>query len=161
LSDEEARIRIGKADGTEMNAISWVVGHIAQHWLSIASVATGERRAGGLRPSAEGLRPFSSGPNADPTPPPLADTIALLSAAAESLEWIGNADAEHLSSKPGSNPEAESLGTTVMRAALHTWYHLGEIAAVRQMMGHTEVPFVGRMAGKLEWGRAPEGGETP
>lgn len=154
LSDDEARIRIGKANGAEMNAVSWIVGHIAQHWLSIAASATGERRPGGLRP-------FSSGPTADPTPPPLADALALLAGAAASVDWIAGADDGRLSSRQGSNPDADTLGTTVMRAALHTWYHLGEIAAVRQMMGHAEIPFVGRMAGKLEWERAPEGGETP
>jgi hypothetical protein len=39
LSDEDARARLKKADGTEMNAISWTVGHIAGHWASQAAGA--------------------------------------------------------------------------------------------------------------------------
>lgn len=31
LSDEDARKRLTKADGSEMNAISWTVCHIAGH----------------------------------------------------------------------------------------------------------------------------------
>ena len=31
LSEEEIQTRTGKADGTQMNAISWIVGHIASH----------------------------------------------------------------------------------------------------------------------------------
>ena len=38
-----------------------------------------------------------------------------------------------------------------MRAVLHTWFHTGEINAVRQMLGHAEIPFVGKMLGNLEW----------
>ncbi len=38
-----------------------------------------------------------------------------------------------------------------MRATLHTWFHAGEINAVRQMLGHAEIPFVGTMIGQLEW----------
>jgi hypothetical protein len=33
LTDDEARWRPEKADGTEMNAISWTVCHIGGHWL--------------------------------------------------------------------------------------------------------------------------------
>jgi predicted site-specific integrase-resolvase len=45
----------------------------------------------------------------------------------------------------------ESIGTAIMRATLHTWFHAGEINAVRQMLGHAEMPFVGAMLGRLEW----------
>ena len=38
-----------------------------------------------------------------------------------------------------------------MRAVLHTWFHAGEINAVRQMLGHAEIPFVGEMLGSIEW----------
>ena len=38
-----------------------------------------------------------------------------------------------------------------MRATLHTWFHTGEINAMRQMLGHAEIQFVGTMPGQLEY----------
>jgi uncharacterized damage-inducible protein DinB len=41
-------------------------------------------------------------------------------------------------------PVDESVGTLLMRNIYHYWYHTGEAAAVRQMLGHTNLPeFVG------------------
>ena len=157
LTDEEARTRLTKADGTQMNAISWIVGHVAQHWFSVRSLATLERRP-------RGLRPFVSGPTADPTPPPLSDALKLLQEAKVSIEWIGrSADAllatareevvsASLSPALGDlGIPKESVGTALMRAVLHTWFHAGEINAIRQTLGHPEIFFVGRLIGNLEW----------
>jgi hypothetical protein len=46
---------------------------------------------------------------------------------------------------------AESVGTFMLRTVLHTWSHTGEINAIRQMLGHAEIPFVGTLVGNLEW----------
>jgi hypothetical protein len=41
-------------------------------------------------------------------------------------------------------PVDESVGTLLMRNIFHYWYHTGEAAAVRQMLGHKNLPdFVG------------------
>ena len=40
LTEEEIQTRTGKADGTQMNAISWIVGHVAPHWTGVAAYAT-------------------------------------------------------------------------------------------------------------------------
>jgi uncharacterized damage-inducible protein DinB len=41
-------------------------------------------------------------------------------------------------------PVDETVGTLLMRNIYHYWYHAGEAAAVRQMLGHTNLPeFVG------------------
>jgi hypothetical protein len=149
LTDEEARTRVDKADGAQMNAVSWVVCHIAWHWLSLASLATGER-------APSGLRPFATGPKADPTPPPFADALALLAGALDATAWVASAEDGRLSDAGRGD---ENLGTSLMRAVLHTWYHLGEIAAMRQVMGLEEVAFVGRMVDSLEWRGAPGGTE--
>ncbi len=140
LTDEEARTRLKKADGSEMNAISWTVVHIAGHWLN--------------RP--ERLRRFASGSD-DATPPPLSEALDLLQEAKRSTEeWLPNADDALLSTKPAA-PGSESIGTGAMRAVLHTWFHAGEINAIRQMLGHAEIPFVGRMLGNLEWRSGGDG----
>ena len=142
VTDEEARKRMAKADGTEMNAISWTLGHIAGHWLSVAAYAKQEER-----PS--GLEPFTTGPNADPSPPPLSDVLKLLDDAKASIDWIASADDVLMSTARGEG--FESVGTALMRAVLHTWFHTGEINAVRQMLGHAEISFVGKLIGNLEW----------
>ncbi len=157
LTDEEARTRLTKADGTQMNAISWIIAHVGQHWLSVRSLARLERR-----PS--GLRPFRSGAPADPTPPPLSDVLKLLHDAKASIDWIANADPALMATTREDIVKAdattaqidlglpnESVGTALMRAVLHTWFHIGEINAVRQMLGHPEIFFVGRLVGNLEW----------
>jgi hypothetical protein len=45
----------------------------------------------------------------------------------------------------------ESAGTFLMRAVMHTWFHCGEINAIRQLLGHPEIAFVGPFDGNLEW----------
>ena len=133
LTDEEARTRLDKPDGTQMNAISWIVCHIAGHWLN--------------RPDHLQRYAFRSD---DPTPPPLAEALQLVAEAKASQERIGVATPELLASKP-AYLGGESVGTAIMRATLHTWFHTGEINAIRQMVGHGEIPFVGQMIGSLEW----------
>ena len=151
LTDEEARTRVTKADGSEMNAISWTVGHITGHWLLLAAYATQEEEPTGP------VRFF--GAAADPTPPPLKDMLKLLEEAKASIDWLSTADDELLSAvregyAVGRNGQ-ESVGTVLMRATLHTWFHTGEINAARQMLGHAPIPFVGQLVGNLEWRSAP------
>jgi hypothetical protein len=41
-------------------------------------------------------------------------------------------------------PTTETAGTKVLRTTYHYWYHLGESQAIRQLLGHTNLPtFVG------------------
>ena len=47
--------------------------------------------------------------------------------------------------------QRESTGTFLGRAIFHTWFHTGEINAVRQMLGHPEIMFVGAAGGELAW----------
>lgn len=134
LTDEEARTRFDKADGGQTNAISWAIAHIAGHWLS--------------RP--ERLEGFNFQSD-DPTPPALSDSRAWLDEARTFTEgWLPEADDKLLSSKPDFLG-GESIGTGVMRATLHTWFHCGEINAFRQLLGHPEIPFLGDITEHLEW----------
>jgi hypothetical protein len=42
---------------------------------------------------------------------------------------------------------SEDVGTTLLRNIYHYWFHLGEAYAIRQMLGHTDLPeFVGGMS---------------
>jgi hypothetical protein len=54
----------------------------------------------------------------------------------------------HLQSQ--GKPRIESLGTMLLRNVYHYWTHLGEVHAIRQMLGHTDLPqFVGDMSEAL------------
>ena len=44
LTEEEARIRPDKAGGEQMNAISWITGHVCCQWTSRATVPRSLRR---------------------------------------------------------------------------------------------------------------------
>ncbi len=149
LSDEDAQIRMKKPDGTEMNAVSWTIGHIASYWLFAYALMTQEPLP------HQGDRLFV-GAAADPTPPPLADMRAMFADAKTRTEaWLPGIDDQLLSAKRDFGPRAdENLGTQLMRGVLHTWFHTGEINTIRQMLGHREIRFVGPMLGKLEW-RSP------
>ena len=152
LTDEEARSRTKKADGTEMNAISWTIGHVSAHWLGVATYARGDQ------PSTGAFRFF--GPAADPTPLSLDQARKVIAEAVESIRWLERADdalfATVREDHPGSQGGKESVGTALARVTLHTWFHTGEINAVRQMLGHPEIPFVGQLAGNLEWRAEPD-----
>ena len=144
LTDEEAQTRMTKADGTQMNAVSWVIAHVARHWLALEAYAKQGQLPGSLEP-------FAPGPLADPTPPPMSDVLKLLDDAKAAIDWIATADDALLSTTPEESILRGSVGTALMRVALHTWFHIGEINAIRQMLGHSPIGFVGSMAGTLEW----------
>jgi hypothetical protein len=140
LTDEEARVRLTKADGSHMNAVSWTVGHIAGHWL--------------LRPPHLDRYNFRSN---DPTPPSLEEARQHLQDAKAFVErWLPSASDELLSRLPPDNVDGETVGTGLMRMILHTWFHAGEINAIRQMLGHAEITYVGRLLGNLEWRSGPD-----
>jgi len=41
----------------------------------------------------------------------------------------------------------EDIGTSLLRNIYHYWFHIGEAHAIRQMLGHTDLPqFVGYMS---------------
>ena len=49
-------------------------------------------------------------------------------------------------------PDGETIGTRLLRTTYHYWYHTGESQAIRQMLGHTNLPqFVGDMDGAGEY----------
>lgn len=138
VTDDEAQVRLTKADGSEMNAISWIVAHIAWHWLRVRNEAT-------MEPGED--RSAVSGPDADGTPPPMKVALRRLRSAKASVSWTDDAGSDVLS-RAGRRG---SVGTTLMRVMLHTWFHIGEINAIRQMLGHDEIIYVGDMKDRLEW----------
>jgi hypothetical protein len=42
----------------------------------------------------------------------------------------------------------QTLGSAMLRMTYHYWYHTGEIQAIRQMLGHADLPqYVGDLEG--------------
>jgi hypothetical protein len=139
VNEQEAVQRMG-----EINCISWIVGHLANQ----------EQRYWILRPGAPLLYPDLDGLVGYGSPastPPLAEMWAawkeITRAADRYLDTLTPEIMQDYFVIPGKGVKVnESIGTLLMRNIYHYWYHLGEAAAVRQMLGHGNLPeFVGPM----------------
>ena len=135
ITDEEARKRF-----MPMNCVSWMVGHLAaqeqRYWCDVAQGKIVAQRVYDL--TAYG-KPG--------TTPPLDDmwadwTAVTAKADVFSRRWRLTACSDFLLRH--GKPVDESIGTMLQRNIYHYWYHIGESQAVRQMLGHTNLPeFVG------------------
>ena len=137
VSDEDARRRLGP-----MNCLSWMVGHLAdqeqRYWF--------ERQ--GSPPLVPELNALV-GHGKPASTPPLAEMWSAwrtITGAADPL--LDNLTIADLTRLPVAGPPGadESVGTLVLRVIGHYWFHTGEALAIRQMLGHTELPdFVGNI----------------
>ena len=49
-------------------------------------------------------------------------------------------------------PSGQTLGDAIRRMTFHYWYHIGEIQAIRQMLGQERLPqYVGNLEGKAPY----------
>lgn len=141
VSPEDARRRL-----EPMNCLSWIVGHLAsqEHFLWV-QVAQGRDIAPGLYQLVGFRQPAST--------PPWEEMWALwhaiTSAADEYLDTLTSQVLQtHL--ERNGKPLPESVGTLILRNTYHYWYHLGEAHAIRQLLGHGDLPqFVGDMSQAL------------
>ncbi|HET9456133.1 MAG TPA: DinB family protein [Candidatus Limnocylindrales bacterium] len=131
-----------------MNSIGWIVGHLAwqeqRYWLT---------RAQGTTPIPTLNDTVASGGPA--TTPPLGEMLAawrsVTSASDPWLDTLTTADLE--SDVPGTGP-ARRIGDLVQRVTYHYWFHIGEILAIRQVLGHHRLPqFVGDIDGRAPYRR--------
>ncbi|MCA9992258.1 MAG: DinB family protein [Anaerolineales bacterium] len=138
ISDEDARKRL-----LPMNCISWMVGHLATqeqfYWVYLAQ---GKLVQPHLYELVGYGRPAST--------PPLDEMWRawrdVTAAADEFLETIAP---EMMTTylTQGDNQSRESVGTMLQRTIYHYWFHTGEAYAVRQQLGHVDLPeFVGDMS---------------
>lgn len=135
ISDEEARQRF-----LPLNAIGWNVGHLAWHeqrdWLINEQGIV-------LLPDVD--QQFASG--APASTPPLADAwLAWETVTAAADPWLDALTGETLLTPAHRNgqPRDVTIGSRMLRMIYHYWYHTGENAAIRQNLGHADLPqFVG------------------
>jgi hypothetical protein len=126
-----------------MNCISWIVGHLAnqehRYWVLLAQ---GKNLAPGLNDLVGYGQPAST--------PPLGEMWAIwrtVTAAADI--YLDTLTPELLQTHFEWEGERvwESVGTMLFRNLYHYWFHLGEAHAIRQMLGHQDLPqFVGDMS---------------
>ena len=135
VTDEEARRRLGP-----MNCLSWMVGHLADHeqryWLERQGRAP-------LMSELNSLVGYGQ-PASTPPLPELWEAWQIITAAADSfLDTLTVTDLQQL--PPIARPiSPESVGTMLLRMIGHYWFHTGEAQAVRQILGHSNLPdFVG------------------
>jgi hypothetical protein len=135
VSEEDARRRV-----LPMNALSWIVGHLASqehhYW-----VVRGQGR--NLLPDLDGL----VGHGAPASTPPLDEMWAawhtVTEAADPYLDTLTTASLQDVMA-----PYPESIGNMLQRTTYHYWYHIGESQAIRQLLGHADLPqFVGDIRG--------------
>jgi hypothetical protein len=124
-----------------MNSISWIVGHLAWHeqryWLTRLHGETpvpvlNELVASGGPPSTPALRSM------------LTAWRTVTRASDPHLDALTSRDL--LDDLPAGPPR--QIGTALRRVTYHYWFHIGEILAIRQLLGHPHRPeFVGNIDG--------------
>jgi hypothetical protein len=137
LTDEDARRRI-----MPMNCISWNIGHLA--WQEQRYCLW---RSQGLMPFPHINELFAYG--APASTPPLDEMWAAWHSITEAADsWLDMLTTEKLQEHViiDGQPSDLIFGTLLQRLIYHYWYHTGENMAIRQMLGHADLPeFVGNI----------------
>ena len=129
-----------------MNCLSWIVGHLADQergwWVFLAQGRL-------LLPGLNELVGFGKPASTPPLDEMWAAWRTATQAADEYLDRLTTATLQtHLVYK--GSPRPESIGTMVLRHTYHYWYHAGEAHAIRDLLGHPDLPeFVGDMSKAL------------
>lgn len=137
VSEEDGAAHIGR-----LNSIGWIVGHMAWHeqryWLTVAQQQT----------------PFpqlnevvaSGGPMTTPSFTEMRVLWQDVTALADPFLDSQTAESIHLVLQQRGPLWIQSIGTGLLRMTYHYWFHAGEILAIRQALGHGDLPeFVGEI----------------
>lgn len=130
ITEEEGAQHFG-----QMNCISWTVGHLAWH----------EQRTFLQRPQDIILFPklneiFAFGaPMSTPSLSEMIETWKTVTKAADS--YLDSLTTEILLTDLILNGKTvgQTRGDALRRITYHYWYHIGEIQAIRQMLGHKDL----------------------
>lgn len=126
-----------------MNCISWTITHMAsqeqRYWLM---------RGKGITLLPEVNKLAASGKPASTPPLDFAwESWHAITAATD--DWLDTLTTESLKtfmddSRRTGRLDSESIGSKLRRVAYHYYYHIGETQAIRQLLGHQNLPqFVG------------------
>jgi uncharacterized damage-inducible protein DinB len=135
VTEEEAATRF-----PPMNCLSWMLGHLAdqeqRYWLALQGDATVAPRLNALVGHGK--------PASTPSLKEMREAWKTVIAAVDPfLDRLTVADLLALPPRM-SAAFSESNGTLMQRVIYHYWFHIGESQAVRQLLGHVDLPqFVG------------------
>jgi hypothetical protein len=141
VSEADALVRI-----QPMNSIGWIVGHLAAQeqffWVYAA-----QQKA--LYPSLYQRVGFGQ-PASTPDLTEMRHVWSEITASAD--EYLDKLTPEllltHLA--PDGNRSPENVGTLLLRNTYHYWFHTGEAHAIRQQLGHRDLPqFVGDLTSAM------------
>ena len=140
---------VPEADGLRrfepMNSIGWIVAHLAWHeqryWLTRLSGTTPEPildeiAAYGRPASTPSLRAMRRA------------WVRVTTASDPRLEELGEADM----TVPLPGSPRRLIGNALLRVTYHYWFHICEIMAIRQLLGHPNRPeFVGNLEARASY----------
>lgn len=131
VSEEDGGCHFGP-----MNCISWTVGHLAWHeqrtWLTRSQNKI-------LFPKLNELFAYGADMNT-PSFKEMLETWHTVTKAAD--PFLDTLTTETLQNDLLLNgePVGQTIGSALRRVTYHYWYHIGEIQAIRQMLGHKDLP---------------------
>ncbi len=147
---------VSEADAAQhfgpMNCISWTVGHLAWHeqayWLQHAQGKI-------LFPKLNELYAYRA-PMSTPALHEMFDLWHQITHAADPFLDTLTSETLQADLLRNGKPVGQSIGSALRRVTYHYWYHIGEIQAIRQMLGHANLPeYVGDI--EIEAPYRPEG----
>jgi uncharacterized damage-inducible protein DinB len=119
-----------------MNSISWIVGHMAWHeqrsWL---------QRPQGKVPYPKLNELYAYG--APMSTPVLGEMLEIWKAVTLTADpFLDGLTTAQLQTDMLLNGESvgQTIGSLLRRVTYHYWYHIGEIQAIRQLLGHRDLP---------------------
>ena len=143
LTEEEGSRHFG-----QMNCISWTVGHLA--WQEQRYLLT---RNQGIVLVPELQTEFAFG--APMSTPSLATMLKIWRKITKASEpFLDSLTTRGLQKDLPMNgkPVGQSQGSAMLRMIHHYWFHIGEIQAIRQMLGHKKLPiYVGNQERKAPY----------
>jgi len=132
----------------QMNSIGWIVGHLAwqaQRYLLF--------RNQGILLTPELNSEFAFGaPMSTPSLAKMLKVWRKITKASEPfLETLTTKGLQKDLPLDGKSV-GQSQGSAILRMTHHYWFHIGEIQAIRQMLGHKKLPiYVGNQEGKAPY----------
>jgi hypothetical protein len=131
-----------------MNSIGWIVGHLT--WQ--------EQRYLLHRPQGVLLLPaiqeefYSGAPMSTPSLAAMLKAWRKVTAASEAFLDSLSTEALLVDLPLNGKPSGQSQGSAIRRMTYHYWFHIGEIQAIRQLLGHKRLPiYVGNIEGKAPY----------
>jgi hypothetical protein len=137
ISEEDTACHFGP-----MNCISWTVGHLAWHehryWLELAQGKM-------LFPTLNEIYAYGA-PMSTPSLKEMLELWQTVTRAADPyLDGLTTGSLQTDLLREGKSV-GQTVGSALRRVTYHYWYHIGEIQAIRQMLGHKKLPeYVGEI----------------